>query len=99
MSSSPVQPYIICAMNGRETVYFIQGDDWIIIHRPKKCSLLSTFDLLFKIYYTLNLEYPVNLKNFYNFMEVCIYKITQKASGVVNSVHTNILSLIEKNTN
>lgn len=90
-----VPPYIIC-INGEKPHYFIQGDGWVI-HREDQSNVIETFDLLFKLYTVLHLEYPVVLKNFFHFMESYIYMLTNhRPSGVVTSLHISLCNIILK---
>ena len=87
-----VQPYIICVTNGQTHTYFIQGDGWIL-HRHDKTTIISSFDLLFKLFYTLNLSYSAPLMYFFNFFEVFIYKTSDRAGSMITSMHINISNL------
>lgn len=88
-----VPPYVIC-VGGNKPQYFIQGDGWII-HREDQSNIIETFDLLFKLYTVLNLDYPVVLKNFFHFIECYIYMLTNnRPSGVVTSLHISLCNII-----
>lgn len=52
-------------------------------------NILKCFDVAFKIFHVLNLEYPVNCKNVYLFFQECIYNIALK-----NCEKTTILSSV-----
>ncbi|XP_043481276.1 uncharacterized protein LOC122510577 isoform X2 [Leptopilina heterotoma] len=86
-SKANVQPYIICVKGQNRESYFLQGDGWIIKTFDETCAV-SAFDLLFKLYFVLNVCYPSGLLNFYNFMEQFIYKMPgTKVRNVVRSLH------------
>lgn len=95
MSSENVQPYIICSTSGSICNYFIQGDGWII-HRSDRTNFVSSFDLLFKIYHVLNLNYPPSLKNFYNLVEMLIYQIPGAVMPSVSSTFALIVGVYKE---
>ncbi|XP_067204588.1 uncharacterized protein [Linepithema humile] len=84
-----VQPFIVCVRGSRKNKYFVQGDGWLI-EVPDKADPIVSFDLLFKLFYVLNVSYPVSLNNFFNFIDFYIFKIAKKTSSVVTSLHVNI---------
>ena len=91
-TSSTVQPYLIC-VEGEVKKYFIIVDN-VILSRKNQGDVISSFDLLFKVYYVSNVEYPVLLQNLYNFIESYIYEITdRKALGVVTSLYINLKNI------
>ncbi|XP_039310145.1 uncharacterized protein LOC105202987 [Solenopsis invicta] len=84
-----VQPFIVCVRGQKKDKYFIQGDRWFIEVLNKADPIVS-FDLLFKLFYVLNLSYPMSLNNFFNFIDFYIFKTTNKPNSVVASMHVNI---------
>lgn len=84
--------------NGSKNTYFVQGDGWIL-HRTDRSNLPLTFDLLFKIYYVLNLEYSACLKNFYNMIQTLIYKIPGDTLPSVASTYALIQNIDPKEIN
>ncbi|XP_016837080.2 uncharacterized protein LOC107980639 [Nasonia vitripennis] len=83
---TPVQPYIV-AIDGRTTQFQVQGDGCIIARKPSN-EIITTFHLLFKMYYVFNLTYPILLQNFYLFMQVNVYGIQDKCPESVSSLYT-----------
>ena len=67
-ASCNIQPYIICVTNGVNYRYFVQGDGWIL-NRSDNQNIISAFDLLFKLFYVINVEFPTSLVYFFNFIE------------------------------
>lgn len=84
-------------MQTQEPRFFIQGDGWLV-HRSDKTKFIPTFDLLFKMYYVLNLEYPVILQNFFQFIQRFLYKITTDTAVVssVTTLHVSLSSIKDK---
>lgn len=87
-SKSNVQPYMI-GLEGPEMFYFVQADEQIISRR-QKASFLAAFDLLFKIYFVLDVEYPIGVKNFFQFIETYLYEVCETPSNMVVSLHTAV---------
>lgn len=78
------------AVSGQScTSSFIEGDGWIIDVNDEG-NQVASFDLLFKFYYVMNLEWPESLRNFYNFLESHVYDMDVKPYNIVSSVYTNI---------
>ena len=95
--SSSIQPYMIWIKGDHQHFYVVA--DNTVIHRADKSDLTATFDLLFKMFFVFDLQYPVRLRNFFYFVENYIYKISKKsAPSMVTSLHVNLESLdINKN--
>lgn len=87
-----VQPYILCVRGQDADSYFVQGDG-IIISIPDRIEPIVAFDLLYKCFYVLNVAFPDNLINFYNFFDCYLYKISKNAPSVVTSIHINVLNI------
>ena len=79
----------MCVRGQKKDKYYIQGDRWFI-EVPSKADPIVSFDLLFKLFYVLNLSYPISLNNFFNFIDFYIFKITNKPKSAVASMHVNI---------
>ncbi|XP_066581724.1 LOW QUALITY PROTEIN: uncharacterized protein [Prorops nasuta] len=93
-SPSPVQPYLLC-VSGEVKNYFVIADN-VILSRKKQSDAVSSFDLLFKLYYILNIEYPVLLQNFYNFIDTYVFEISmlkKKIASTVTSTFVNISNI------
>ncbi|CAH0547748.1 unnamed protein product [Brassicogethes aeneus] len=86
---SSVQPYLIVVSGQSTESTFIQGDGWFIDVNDSG-NRVASFDLLFKFFYVLNIEYPESLRNFYNFIESYVYEMNVKPYNIVSSVHINI---------
>ena len=97
--STNIQPYIVCVKGqNNHNSFFIQGDGWFV--KPHNCNPVTAFDLLFKAYFVLNLCYPRELNNFYNFIEAYVYDLGKKSRGVVASLHINLSNLkLDKSCN
>ncbi|CAG5102965.1 Protein of unknown function, partial [Cotesia congregata] len=68
---------------------FVQGDGWFISVHPES-QPITTFDLLYKTYYVLNVEYPETLKNFYNFIDYFIFHMNAESINMVCSLYTSL---------
>lgn len=91
-SSGSVQPYILLIDGECQNFYVIV--DGYPLQRYNKSDIISAFDLLFKVYYVLNLEYPINLKIFFNFIETYFFKVSKiTVSSVVTSLNINLNSI------
>lgn len=84
-----IQPFIVCIRGSKKDKYFVQGDGWLI-EVPDKADPIVSFDLLFKLFYVLNLCYPASLNNVFNFIDFYVFKITKKTKSVIASMHINI---------
>ena len=61
-------------------------DDFIV--QPHQNDPVTAFDLLFKLYYVLNVKYPAPLAKFYEFMQHFIYELIAKnVRGIVTELH------------
>lgn len=90
MAGTNVQPYILCARGqNRIKSFFVQGDGWFLKAHNDNSSV-TAFDLLFKIYFVLNVSYPIGLQNFYNFVEHYLYDLGTETRSVVTSLHINL---------
>jgi hypothetical protein len=69
-----VQPFLI---HIGESFYLVV--DKTAIHLPNKFD--KAFDIFFKSFFVFNVRYPLLLTNFFNFLEVFIYKIKKRASS------------------
>ncbi|KAH0546737.1 hypothetical protein KQX54_014476 [Cotesia glomerata] len=78
---SNVQPYLITQSGQSVDKTFVQGDGWFINVHPES-QPITTFDLLYKMYYVLNVEYPETLKNFYNFIDYFIFHMNVKLISI-----------------
>ncbi|GBP19508.1 hypothetical protein EVAR_102056_1 [Eumeta japonica] len=57
-SSTSIQPYLVApASQSSSQNTFINGDDWFL-NVPDKGNSVTSFDLLYKIFYVSNLDYP-----------------------------------------
>ncbi|CAD6233229.1 GSCOCG00012267001-RA-CDS [Cotesia congregata] len=90
-SKKAIQPYLITHLGQSVDKTFIQGDEWFIGVHPASKTITS-FDLLYKTYYVLNVEYPEKLKNFYNFIDYYIFQMKINPKSMVSSLHTNIVN-------
>ncbi|CAG5075159.1 Protein of unknown function [Cotesia congregata] len=90
-SKTNVQPYLMVVSGQSCKSSFIEGDGWII-NVNEEGNQVASFDLLFKFYYVMNLEWPESLRNFYNFLESYVYDLDVKPYNIVSSVHTNIFN-------
>lgn len=63
------------------------------MHRKDQTKIIGAFDLLFKIYYTFNLRFPIELLNFYTFIAYYIYKLTDiRPVSIVRALHINLIN-------
>ncbi|XP_057323486.1 uncharacterized protein LOC130670103 isoform X5 [Microplitis mediator] len=91
-SKMSVQPYLVAVSGQSRDCTFINGDGWFISVKDKGNRVIS-FDVLYKIFYVLNVEYPHSLRNFYNFMDFYVYGMDVHPYSVVSSVHVNIINI------
>ncbi|KAH0540384.1 hypothetical protein KQX54_016725 [Cotesia glomerata] len=92
-SKKNVQPYLVTvASQSSSAITFINGDGWFL-NVPDNGNSAISFDLLYKIFYVFNLDYPDSLRNFYNFMDFYIYDMDVKPFNIVSSVHVNITNV------
>lgn len=76
-------------IKGECSTYFIQADNTTLT--PSINSPIGALDLLFKIYFCLNVTYPTTLLNFFSFLEHYCFKVpTEKINAFVSSSHINI---------
>lgn len=92
-SSTQIQPYLI-VLEGEQLYYYVVVDS-NIINRENLSDFVAAMDLLFKIYFVYNLEYPPVLKNFFEFVEKYVYRIPGclVTSVVVDSLYPNLANL------
>ena len=83
-----VQPYIICEA-GLQNSYYVAADQVLIFHHDKT-DFVKTFDIFFKLYFVLNIEYPILLKSMMTFIESCICRITTIKSGKITSLNISL---------
>ena len=88
MTKKNIQPYLMLVKGQEKTSCFIQGDGWFLA--PPLSSPVPAFDLLFKIYYVFNLQFPTSLINFFNFLANYVYGIDPIFTNSVSSLHINI---------
>lgn len=82
-----IQPYLI-SVKGQDTdTFFVEGDNWFI-NMNQKSTPIAAFNLLYKLFYVLNVKYSENLQNFYNFIDCYIFAMegVQPRSSV-SSLH------------
>jgi len=85
-----VQLYMIWVRGQEKDTCFIQGDGWFIMPPRQVKSPLVAFDLLFKFYHVINVQYPPYLHNFFNFLECYLYNINKTPVSTVSAMHVNI---------
>ncbi|KAI8122559.1 hypothetical protein CVS40_6689 [Lucilia cuprina] len=57
------------------------------------CNILKAFDILFKLFFVFNLQYPEESELFYNFIQNCFYDIPlQKKSTKISSIKHELSS-------
>ncbi|XP_074100641.1 uncharacterized protein LOC141528473 [Cotesia typhae] len=78
-----IQPYLILVKGQDTETFFIEGDNWLM-NVKQNSTPIAAFNLLYKLFYVLNLKYPDNLQNFYNFIDCYIFamKDVQPRSSV-----------------
>ncbi|KAJ8679997.1 hypothetical protein QAD02_015784 [Eretmocerus hayati] len=90
--SSHVQPYMLGVGPADRRHYFVVADN-LIFSRRDTTDVVSTFDLLFKIFYIFNLDYPEPLNYFYYFLESFLYDVKDRTTGSIKSLHVNLLNI------
>ncbi|XP_044597497.1 uncharacterized protein LOC123274063 [Cotesia glomerata] len=92
-----IQPYLIL-MKGQDCEsYFIEGDNWFI-DVNQNSTPIAAFNILYKLFYVLNLQYPNSLQNFYNFIDCYIFKMKNvKPRSVVSSLHVTLSDILQNN--
>ena len=75
----PTQQPLIIELNGQEAEmeYFVKLDSKFL---PCGDSFLKATDILYKCYYVFNVEYAAELKRFFNYMDVFVYKMDSVAA-------------------
>ncbi len=92
-SKSPVQPYLIgvkAITSDSILKYFLVLDSTII--ELGNVSFIRAVDWLFKSYHVFNLHYPLSWRNFFRFLQTCIYKIFVGTSDDVFPSAANLYS-------
>lgn len=56
--------------------------DGKIIPLPVNFNFVKSFDILFKTFYVLNIEFSNSLKNLFNFLALYIYKISKEKPSI-----------------
>ncbi|KAJ8676900.1 hypothetical protein QAD02_012687 [Eretmocerus hayati] len=85
---TPLQPYLIRA-GSRKPTYFVNADG-LLFKKGRRADIVTAFDLLFKSYQVLDVAYPPELENFYNFVSCHIYGIEQQETDSVASLFTSL---------
>lgn len=84
------QPFLLrIRQTNLKDSYCIHFNDRLILTNGK---LLDTLDILFKIFYIFNLEYPKELIHFYQFLEL-ITNINTNVSNSCKTLNNILLSL------
>ncbi|XP_031784834.1 uncharacterized protein LOC103316353 [Nasonia vitripennis] len=90
--TSTIQPYIIQVDD--ETPHFYVIADNAILTCNNRNDFTAPFDLMFKIYFIFNIQYPVSLQNVYTFIESYVYRLTEKKSiSIVASLYVNLKNM------
>lgn len=88
---------MICVVDANSSqLQFNVVVDSTIIHRQIQSDFVAAFDLLFKIYFVANLDYPGPLKNFFNFIEKYVYEIPnchRVAGSATDSLYVNLSNI------
>ncbi|KAK3920533.1 Phenylalanine--tRNA ligase alpha subunit, partial [Frankliniella fusca] len=94
-SNSAVQPYLI-AVKGCVSVdilkYFLVLDSFTM--ELGKIPFLRAIDWLFKSYHVFNVHYPLSWKNFFRFLQTCIYKVFTGTQDDVIPSAQNLYSML-----
>lgn len=64
--------------------YYIQLDGHLIPN-PSSLSFLKVVDAVFQLHFIFNIEFEINLKHFWLFIQKCIYKMEINVSANVHS--------------
>lgn len=72
-TSVNLQPFVY--ITGKDIYNIEQIGIYFNSYRYKCNNVIRAFDIIFKIMYLFNLEFPKQSEMFYNFMESCIYKM------------------------
>ena len=59
-------------MRGSEA--FVVTVDSESISLPLNATIIDAFDILFKVFFVMNVEFPKSLKFFYDFLETQVYE-------------------------
>ncbi|CAH2085699.1 unnamed protein product [Euphydryas editha] len=82
-----IQPYLVLVKGQDTETCFVEGDNWFI-KMNQKSTPIAAFNLLYKLFYVLNLKYPDNLQNFYNFIDCYIFAMKEvQPRSSVSSLH------------
>ncbi|KAJ8677410.1 hypothetical protein QAD02_024001, partial [Eretmocerus hayati] len=87
-----VQPYLLGVGPAASRCYFVVADN-TIFSRKITTDVISTVDLLFKIYQVFNLNYPPQICYFYEFIETFIYKCREYSTDAITSLHVNLMNI------
>lgn len=87
--SSNLQPYVLGVKGKKWT--FVEADG-ILFERRNKSEGILAFDLLYELFHVLNLSYPIQLANFFNYIDYRVYKTTTEEQSKVTSMHISIMN-------
>ncbi|XP_031781313.1 uncharacterized protein LOC116416561 [Nasonia vitripennis] len=90
--TSTIQPYII-QVDGETPHFYVIADNAILTCNNRN-DFTVAFDLMFKIYFIFNIQYPVSLQNVYTFIESYVYRLIEKKSiSIVASLYVNLKNM------
>jgi len=70
-----VQPYLIYI---KESKQFLVAEDRETLCLSPSATIIDAFDILFKVHYVMNVDYPKSLVFFYDFMDTQVYETAAK---------------------
>lgn len=81
------QPYLIAVGPNKSAIseFFVVVDKQLICLSPN-IDFLHAFDLLFKTFYIFNIEFDLNLENFFGFIANYIYKLPNSKSANLRQI-------------
>ncbi len=75
-SAGAVQPYLL-GITGIITNDILKY--FLVLDSSKidlgNCTFLRAVDWLFKSYHVFNVHYPISWRNFFRFLQTCVYKV------------------------
>ncbi|XP_057335475.1 uncharacterized protein LOC130674224 [Microplitis mediator] len=93
-----VQPCLILMKGQGYEKFFIEGDNWLMSVGDKS-GPIAAFNLLYKLFYVLNLQYPNSLQNFFNFVDCYVFGMQGVTSrSVVSALHITLSNITIKDS-
>ncbi|KAH0549758.1 hypothetical protein KQX54_013609 [Cotesia glomerata] len=92
------QPCLILMKGQGYEKFFIEGDNWLMSVGDKS-GPIAAFNILYKLFYVLNLQYPNSLQNFFNFIDCYVFGMQGVTSrSVVSALHITLSNITIKDS-